>query len=81
VLESLYAAAGDPVADVAAAFSTTDVGDADGDGVPDNVARICAWTWRCAAPPHGADNHPNDAGYGPIARAFADVVSGAPPSS
>jgi lysophospholipase L1-like esterase len=37
LLESLYAATGDPVADVEGAFRTTDVGDADADGVPDDV--------------------------------------------
>jgi lysophospholipase L1-like esterase len=74
LLESLYAAAGDPVADVESAFSTTDVGDADGDGVPDDVEQVCAWTWRCASPPHGPDIHPNNAGYGVIAHAFEHAL-------
>ena len=74
LLASLYAAAGDPVADVESAFSTTEVGDADGDGVPDDVEGVCAWTWRCASPPHGPDIHPNNAGYGVIARAFEEVL-------
>jgi len=70
LLASLYAAAGDPVADVETAFSTSDVGDADGDGVPTDVEQVCAWTWRCTPPPHGPDIHPNSAGYGVIAHAF-----------
>jgi hypothetical protein len=48
MLASLYTAAGDPVADVATAFSTTDftlVG-----GIPLDVQRICQWTWMCAPP-------------------------------
>jgi lysophospholipase L1-like esterase len=75
VLQSLYAAVGDPVADVEAAFSTSDVGDADSNGVPDDVEQVCEWTWRCAPPPHGPDGHPNTAGYGAIARAFAAVLA------
>ena len=74
LLASLYAAAGDPVADVESVFSTTDVGDADGDGVPEDVERVCAWTWRCASPPHGPDIHPDTAGYGVIAQAFEEVL-------
>jgi lysophospholipase L1-like esterase len=74
VLESLYAAAGDPVADVEAAFSTSDVGDSDADGVPDDVEQVCEWTWRCAPPPHGPDGHPNSVGYGAMAQAFAAVL-------
>jgi lysophospholipase L1-like esterase len=73
-LASLYAAAGDPVADVETAFAIADVGDADGDGVPDDVERACAWTWRCTPPPHGPDIHPNTAGYGVIAHAFEQVI-------
>jgi lysophospholipase L1-like esterase len=74
LLKSLYAAADDPVADVESAFSTSDLGDADGDGVPMNVEQVCAWTWRCAPPPHGPDIHPNNAGYGVIAHAFAEAL-------
>jgi len=68
MLESIYTAAGDPVADVATAFSTTDftlVG-----GIPLDVQRICQWTWMCASPPLGPNVHPNTAGYGVIAQAF-----------
>jgi lysophospholipase L1-like esterase len=69
VLGSVYSAAGDPVADVGTAFSTTDgtlVG-----GVPLNVLRICQWTWMCTGNP---DVHPNTTGYGVIAEAFEDAL-------
>jgi hypothetical protein len=35
--------------------------------LPLNVQRACEWTWMCL----GGDIHPNNAGYGVIARAFA----------
>jgi lysophospholipase L1-like esterase len=73
-LAAVYAAAGVPIADVESAFATGDVGDADADGVPDNVQRVCAWTWRCASPPHGPDIHPNNSGYRVIADAFEAVL-------
>lgn len=75
LLGALFGAAGVPVADVAGAFSSSDfetlvalpgVGD-----VPINVAKICLWTWVCASPPLGPDNHANATGYGVIAEAFA----------
>ena len=72
MLASVYTAAGDPVADVASAFSTTDfmlVG-----GIPLNVLRICQWNWMCASPPLGPDVHPNTAGYGVIAQAFGNAL-------
>jgi lysophospholipase L1-like esterase len=71
VLGSVYGAAGDPVADVETAFSTTDwtlVG-----GIPLNVLRICEWTWMCD-PTYGPDLHANTAGYGVIAQAFKQVI-------
>jgi lysophospholipase L1-like esterase len=72
LLESIYAAAGDPVADVESAFSSTDTTLVD--GVPVDVARVCAWTWACAPPPLGPDGHPNTDGYAAIAQAFAEVL-------
>lgn len=78
MLTGIYAAAGMPVADVEGAFSTTDFtttvalppfGD-----VPLNVARICQWTWICAPPPLGPNNHANAGGYQAMAQAFAAVL-------
>jgi lysophospholipase L1-like esterase len=73
LLDGIYAAAGDPVADVQSAFATMDT--ALVDGVPVDVARVCAWTWNCTSPPHGPDIHPNTTGYGVIARAFEDALA------
>jgi lysophospholipase L1-like esterase len=72
MLESIYTAAGDPVADVATAFSTTDFTLVD--GIPLDVQRICQWTWMCASPPLGPDIHPNTAGYGVIAQTFEKTL-------
>jgi lysophospholipase L1-like esterase len=71
VLESVYGAAGDPVADVETAFSTTDWTLMD--GIPLNLERICEWTWMCD-PTYGPDLHANTAGYGVIAEAFEQVL-------
>lgn len=71
LLEGLYHAAGNPVADVEQAFGVTDLTLVD--GTPANVVRACAWTWICAPPPFGQDIHPNAVGYGAIAQAFVDV--------
>ncbi|HEY6015029.1 MAG TPA: SGNH/GDSL hydrolase family protein [Candidatus Limnocylindrales bacterium] len=78
LLTGIYGAAGMPVADVEGAFSTTDFTttvplEPFGD-VPLNVVRICQWTWICAAPPLGPNNHANAAGYQAIAQAFAKVL-------
>jgi lysophospholipase L1-like esterase len=73
LLEGIYAAFGDPVADVESAFSTTDttlVG-----GIPLDVLRLCQWTWLCTPPPLGPDIHANTAGYGVIAHAFEEVLN------
>jgi len=78
MLTGIYGAAGMPVADVEGAFSTTDMtttvplppfGE-----VPLNVVRICQWTWVCAPPPLGPNNHLNAAGYQAMAEAFAVVL-------
>jgi lysophospholipase L1-like esterase len=78
LLASIYVASGTSVADVAASFSSNDfntlvplpgVGD-----VPLNVARICQWTWVCAPPPLGPNNHPNTDGYGVIAATYAAML-------
>jgi len=66
--DSLYAAAGDPDADVLNAFSTTDL-TSQPDGLPLNVERICQWTWMCSA----GNIHANDAGYAAVAQAFEQL--------
>jgi lysophospholipase L1-like esterase len=73
VLESAYAAAGDPIADVEGAFSVTDLTLVD--GTPLSVLRECQWTWICTSPPLGPDIHANSTGYGVIAQAFADQLT------
>ena len=68
LFDSLYAAAGDPDADILTAFSTADL-TIQPDGLPLNIARICQWTWMCAV----GDIHANDAGYAVIAEAFEQL--------
>jgi lysophospholipase L1-like esterase len=67
-----------PVADVFDAFKTTDFTDPVTVGglgtLPENVALICEWTWECAAPPVGPNEHANAAGYAVIAKAFLAVL-------
>lgn len=74
LLERAYARAGITVANVFGAFDTTDFGNpvtVSGMGsLPRNVARICQWTWECAAPPRGPNQHANAAGY----RVIADAI-------
>ena len=72
LLEEMYAARGDPVADVESAFAVTDFTPVD--GMPLDVLRECEWTWICTPPPLGPDIHANSAGYGVIAQAFADQL-------
>lgn len=77
-LESLYAGAGVPVADVESAFAVTDfttVAQLKGVGpVPLSVYDACTLTWICTGPPLGPDIHANSDGYGVIAEAFAGVL-------
>jgi lysophospholipase L1-like esterase len=78
LLDRTYATAGVRVANVFGAFETSDFGNrvtVPGVGsVPRNVARICQWTWECAGPPRGPNQHANQAGYGVIAQAFLSVA-------
>jgi hypothetical protein len=74
MLTSAYGAAGVKVADVSGAFATNDtaMGSEPGVGrVPQNVARICRWTWMCAHNP--PDVHGNAPGYQVMADAFYRV--------
>jgi lysophospholipase L1-like esterase len=74
LLKRAYGQAGITVANVFEAFETTNFGDpvtVPGIGsVPRNVARICQWTWQCAPPPRGPNQHANAAGYRVIAGAI-----------
>jgi len=78
LLERVYTESGARVADVFGAFDTSNFGDrvtVPGMGqVPRNVALICQWTWQCAAPPRGPNQHANETGYGVIARTFLDAA-------
>lgn len=80
LLSRAYGQAGITVADVFGAFETSDFGDpvvVPGIGsVPRNVARICQWTWECASPPRGPNQHANAAGYRVIANAILAGISG-----
>ncbi|HEY2577460.1 MAG TPA: MmcQ/YjbR family DNA-binding protein [Streptosporangiaceae bacterium] len=62
------------VANVSGAFHTSDFSpDVRLPGLgslPRNVAAVCHWTWECASSPRGPNQHPNQAGYQAIARAF-----------
>lgn len=74
LLDNAYAKSDVRVANVFGAFQTSDFSGhvtVPGLGtVPRNVALICQWTWECASPPRGPNQHANQAGYGVIARAF-----------
>ncbi len=74
LLTKVYQAFDVQIADVFTAFHTADFADrraVPGLGtLPRNVAAICQWTWECAAPPRGPNEHANQAGYAVIARAF-----------
>jgi len=78
LLEHVYSDHSAKVANVFGAFDTGDFGDQvslPGIGkVPRNVALLCRWTWECAAPPRGPNQHANTAGYGVIARAFGQAA-------
>jgi lysophospholipase L1-like esterase len=74
MLDRAYAKSDVRVANVFGAFETSDFGNpaaVPGIGtLPRNVALICQWTWECASPPRGPNQHANQAGYGVIARTF-----------
>jgi len=74
LLTRTYQAFGVRVANVFAAFDGSDFGNkvtVPGYGaLPRNVAAVCTWTWECAGPPRGPNEHANQAGYAVIARTF-----------
>jgi lysophospholipase L1-like esterase len=73
MLDKVYSQAGIKVANVFGVFATTNFGDEVG-GLPRNVAFVCRWTWECAAPPRGPNQHANPAGYQVIARTFLQIL-------
>jgi lysophospholipase L1-like esterase len=79
LLTRAYTQAGVSVANVFGAFDTTDFGNSlavPGFGsLPRNVARICQWTWECAAPPRGPNQHANPAGYRVMANAILQAAN------
>lgn len=78
-LGAAYQAVGIPVADVATAFDTTQFTPLVSAGslgqIPLNVARVCSWTWMCAAAPQGPNIHPNVFGYRVMTHAIDAVLT------
>lgn len=74
MLGRVYASSGIRVANVFGAFDTSDFTRPAGTSVPRNVARLCQWTWQCAAPPRGPNQHANRAGYQVIAQTFLQAA-------
>jgi lysophospholipase L1-like esterase len=70
LLDRVYTQSGARVADVFGTFETADFGSSGTSSVPRNVTLLCQWTWQCAAPPRGPNQHANQAGYQVIARTF-----------
>ena len=68
LLDRVYTQSGARVANVFGAFEVADF--TEQGTTPINVALLCQWTWECAAPPRGPNQHANQAGYQVIARAF-----------
>ncbi len=80
-LNTTFAAAGMPVADVATAFESDDFVNMvptsfpePNDMLPVSVANICSFTYQCDPAPVGPDIHANVAGYSVIADAFVAVL-------
>jgi len=73
LLTNVYTRSGARVANVFGAFETSDF-TAGPQNVPRNVALLCQWTWACAAPPRGPNQHANQAGYQVIARTFLQAA-------
>jgi lysophospholipase L1-like esterase len=73
LLGRVYKKAGIRVADVFAAFQTSDFAD-HGKTLPRNVTLLCRWTWECAAAPRGPNQHANQAGYRVIAKQFLQAA-------
>jgi len=81
LLSGVYTNFGVKVADVYDAFHTTipfsrRVNTPAFGRIPRAVAYICSYTWECAAPPVGPNEHANILGYGVIANAFLTTYLG-----
>ena len=75
MLGRVYTHYGARIANVFGAFHTSDFAAGAGSGTtPRNVALLCQWTWACAAPPRGPNQHANQAGYQVIARTFLQAA-------
>jgi lysophospholipase L1-like esterase len=78
-LSAVYKAAGAPTANVFGAFRTADLTDMvttpEFGTIPLDVAKLCTYTWQCAAPPVGPNEHANILGYGVIANAFFNTYA------
>jgi lysophospholipase L1-like esterase len=76
-LGKVYRQFGAPTAGVFGAFRTSDLTDKvttpEFGTIPLDVAKLCSYTWQCAAPPVGPNEHANILGYGVIANAFFDA--------
>ncbi len=79
MLAHVYTQSGARVANVFGAFDTADFSrtmTVPGIGtLPRNVARICQWTWECASPPRGPNQHANQLGYQVISRTFLQAAA------
>ena len=75
LLDRIYTQSGARVADVFGAFETADFSRSGTSSVPRNVALLCQWTWQCAAPPRGPNQHANQVGYQVIARTFLQAAA------
>jgi lysophospholipase L1-like esterase len=78
MLTKVYTLSGARVANVFDAFHTSDFTSKvtlPGIGsIPRNVASICQWTWECASPPRGPNQHANQAGYQVISHTFLQAA-------
>ncbi|MGH3234024.1 MAG: SGNH/GDSL hydrolase family protein [Streptosporangiaceae bacterium] len=74
LLDRVYVQSGARVANVFGAFDSGDFASNGAGRVPRNVALLCQWTWECAAPPRGPNQHANQVGYQVIARTFLQAA-------
>jgi lysophospholipase L1-like esterase len=76
-LRAIYRANDIPVANAAARFKMGELAplvDSQWGMIPLAVRQVCVYTWACAPPPQGFNDHANAAGYKLIARTFAGVL-------